>query len=67
MEPSRDHERQISRVVDAANRLEGAKRGLRAAVLDAVEAGVPQTHVAEAAEIGRMTLWRWLQGEGREW
>jgi hypothetical protein len=57
----REHERRLDRVVQATNRLEGAKEALRDAALDAVDAGVPQTQVAEAADIGRMTMWRWLK------
>jgi O-acetyl-ADP-ribose deacetylase (regulator of RNase III) len=57
---TRDQEGQLTRVAAAANRLDGAKQGLRDVALDAVTAGVPQTRVAEAADVGRMTLWRWL-------
>jgi hypothetical protein len=66
-DPIRDHEETLLHVVQAANALEKAKRTLREAALDAVEAGVETTRVAEAADIGRMTLWRWRQGEGAEW
>jgi DNA invertase Pin-like site-specific DNA recombinase len=52
-------------VAAAANQFDGAKQGLRAAALEAVDAGVPQTRVADAADVGRMTLWRWLnESEG---
>jgi DNA invertase Pin-like site-specific DNA recombinase len=62
-EVEREHERHLDRVVQAANRLDAAKEAVREAALDAVDAGVPQTRVAEAADIGRMTLWRWLKEE----
>ena len=62
-----DYQRQLDRVVQAANALEGAKRDLRDAALDAVDAGVETVRVAEAAGIGRMTLYRWRQAEGGDW
>ena len=55
----------LDRVAAAANRLDGAKEALRRVALDAVDAGVPQTRVAEAADVGRMTLWRWLNDSER--
>jgi DNA-binding phage protein len=55
-----DQEQQLTLVAAAANRLDGAKQALKDAALGAVDAGVPQTRVAEAADVGRMTLWRWL-------
>jgi hypothetical protein len=69
----REQEREMSRVLSAANRVEAAeerlevaKRALREAALDAVDADVPQLRVIEAASIGRMTLWRWLQADESE-
>jgi DNA invertase Pin-like site-specific DNA recombinase len=35
-------------------------------VLEAVAAGVPQSRVAEAFGITRMTMWRWLHDQERE-
>jgi hypothetical protein len=66
-DPIREYEEALLHVVQAANALEKAKRTLREVALDAVEAGVETTKVAEAADIGRMTLWRWRQGEGADW
>jgi DNA invertase Pin-like site-specific DNA recombinase len=50
----------LKRVVKARERREKAESDGRDAALRAVAAGVPQSRVADAFGVTRMTMWRWL-------
>lgn len=45
----------------AAAELDAAERRLHLAVAEAVEGGVPQTKVARAVGVSRMTIIRWMR------
>jgi DNA invertase Pin-like site-specific DNA recombinase len=56
-----DQDALLGRVVKARKRREKAEGDGRDAALLAVAAGVPQSRVADAFGVTRMTMWRWLQ------
>jgi DNA invertase Pin-like site-specific DNA recombinase len=63
----------LKRVVKARERRDNAERALQKAERDghnaalrALEAGVPQSRVADAFGVTRMTVWRWLQEQASE-
>jgi transposase-like protein len=56
----------VKRLEKARERREKAQRDGRNAALLAVEAGVPQSRVAEAFGVARMTMWRWLQEQAED-
>lgn len=58
---SHDQSALLKRVVKARERREKAERDGRDDALLALAAGVPQSRVAEALGVTRMTMWRWLQ------
>jgi DNA invertase Pin-like site-specific DNA recombinase len=66
MRLSDEQEHKLSQVLAAGNQLDAAREQLRDVVFEALDAGIPQTRVAEASGLGRMTLWRWLNAEESE-
>ena len=54
-----DHQQQLRSVTQARKRFEQAERAGRRTALEAIAAGVPQSRVADALGVSRMTLWRW--------
>lgn len=51
---------ELARLVDLDRERKAADQAFRGGLQEAVEAGVPQTHIAEALGVSRMTVWRWL-------
>lgn len=66
MKLNTDQERELDRLCVAANRVEGAREQLRAAVFDALDADVPVARIADATGLARTTILRWLDAEGAE-
>lgn len=49
--------------MQARKRYDEAERAGRRIALEAVDAGVPQSRVADALGVSRMTMWRWLRAD----
>ena len=62
IELDRAQERLLRQAVRRVHEFEAARDEVHQAVLDAWEAGVPQTRIAEATGLGRQTVIRWLRG-----
>lgn len=61
-EPDPDVEPQLAAVARAAQTVEDADNALRAAVVEAHNVGEPISHIANAANVTRPTIYAWIAG-----
>lgn len=50
----------LAKVIAARRKQAKAREQLVDAIAEAVQAGVPQTQIAEALDLNRLTIWRWM-------
>jgi DNA invertase Pin-like site-specific DNA recombinase len=56
-----EHRERLQQVRAAAKAARNGEALLQSVAVAAVNAGTPAAHVARAAEIGRATLYRWIE------